>query len=77
MSDQGDPTDFDGTPTLRYEVEGDEYLARATGDSSYVSQYADGSGVEFHMSSLPDDATIIETKSSGDPLNPDRDEEAA
>jgi len=72
MSD--DPTDFDGEPTLRYAVEGNEYLARATGDSSYVSQYADGSGVEFRMSSLPDDATIIETANGGDPLDPDRDE---
>jgi len=74
MSDYDDPTDFDGKPTLRYEVEGDEYLARTTGDSSYVSQFADGSGIEFHTSSLPDDAAIIETESSGDPLNPDRDE---
>ena len=68
MSD--DPTDFDGEPTLRYEVEGDEYLARAIGDSSYVSQFADGSGTEFEISSLPDDAIIIETANSGDPLDP-------
>jgi len=63
------PTDFNGEPTLRYEVEGDEYLARTAEDGRYVSQFADGSGSEFHHDSLPRDATIIETVDGGDPLN--------
>jgi hypothetical protein len=31
------PADFDGRPTIRYEAEGEEYLARATGDNTSVT----------------------------------------
>jgi len=71
QAESNDPTNFDGEPTLRYEVEGDEYLARAIDeDGGYVHQFADGSG-ELFEASLPRDATILATKNGENQVIPD------
>jgi len=63
-----------GQPTVRYEIKGDEYYARAHAEDSYISEKVDGTGTQFIFSEFPRDATIISTKNGEDPVISNKDE---